>query len=99
MNPCLDRPHGAVTHRGDLFVPQIVVPAQDEHLTFFHRESGQSLGEYPFFQGLNVGLIAICGIIALVRQAQVLLGEHGLGRSVGLSVILGWLTLSLKRRA
>ena len=63
------------------------------------QPSGQSLGEYPFFQGLNVGLIAICGIIALVRQAQVLLGEHGLGRSVGLSVILGWLTLSLKRRA
>jgi hypothetical protein len=31
--------------------------------------------EYPLFQGLNVVLIAICGSLALVRQAKVLLRD------------------------
>ena len=51
--------------------------------------------EYPFFQGLNVIFIAVCGSIALVRQTKALLGEHGLMRSTGLAIITGWLVLSL----
>ena len=56
---------------------------------------GDDLGEYPFFQGFNVVLIAICGSIALVRQAKVLLFDYGLGRQASASIIIGWLALSL----
>lgn len=55
----------------------------------------EHLGEYPFFQGLNVMFIAVCGSIALVRQTKALLGEHGLMRSTGLAIITVWLSLSL----
>lgn len=59
------------------------------------RASGDDLGEYPFIQGINVVLIAICGSIALVRQAKMLLRDYGLGRQVSTSIIIGWLALSL----
>ena len=59
------------------------------------QPSGDDLGEYPFFQAFNVVLIAICGSIALVRQAKTLLRDYGLGRQVSISIIIGWLALSL----
>ncbi len=59
------------------------------------QPAGDDLGEYPLIQGINVVLIAICGSIALVRQAQTLLRDHGLGRAVSTSIIIGWLVLSL----
>lgn len=59
------------------------------------QPAGRSLGEYPFFQGLNVLLIAACGSLALVHQTRSLLGEHGLGRGPGLAILFGWLALSL----
>ena len=59
------------------------------------QPSGDDLGEYPFFQGISVVFIAICGSIALVRQAKMLLRDHGLGRQVSTAIIIGWLALSL----
>ena len=55
----------------------------------------EHLGDYPLFQGLNVGFIAVCGSVALVRQAKTLLRDHRLGRQVSLLIIGSWLTLSL----
>ncbi len=53
------------------------------------------LADYPLFQGLNVAFIALCGGIAVVRQATALLGTHGLSPR-GTATIIGlWLSLSL----
>jgi hypothetical protein len=57
--------------------------------------SVDALGEYPLFLGLNVVLIALCGSIALVRQAASLLSEHGLAPGRGILVVLSWLAVSL----
>jgi len=53
------------------------------------------LGEYPFFQGVNVFFIAACGSIAVIRQARALIGAHHLLRRTGLALVTGWLALSL----
>jgi hypothetical protein len=53
------------------------------------------LGEYPLFLGINVAFIAICGSVALVRQAWVLLGRFALTLRRSLVILVGWLALSL----
>jgi len=54
-----------------------------------------SLGEYPFFLGLNVGFIALCGVVALVRQTLRLLRRHRLRLARAMTVTVVWLALSL----
>jgi len=59
------------------------------------RPDRESLGEYPFFLGLNVGLIALCGTVALARQARTLLRRHGVGVRQSLLITAAWLGVSL----
>jgi hypothetical protein len=54
-----------------------------------------SLNEYPFFLGLNVAFIAVCGAVALARQTLRLEREHGLGRGRASAVLAAWLAISL----
>lgn len=53
------------------------------------------LGEYPLFLGLNVAFIAICGSVALVRQAWVLLRRFAVTLRRSLVILVGWMALSL----
>jgi hypothetical protein len=53
------------------------------------------LNEYPFFLGLNVALIAICGAAALVRRSLDLLRRYRLRSAQVLAVIAMWLVVSL----
>jgi hypothetical protein len=55
----------------------------------------ESLGEYPFFLGFNVALIALCGGVALVRQAVSLLRRHGVGLRQSVLITVAWLGISL----
>ncbi|MHC4470206.1 MAG: hypothetical protein ACYTDY_06825 [Planctomycetota bacterium] len=57
--------------------------------------SEAELGEYPLFLALNVVFIALCGSVALVRQAHVLLRTHGLTSRRAVLVVLSWLAISL----
>jgi len=54
-----------------------------------------SLNEYPFFLGLNVFLIALCGVVALVRQTLALLRKHQLRLRKSTLTVLVWLCISL----
>ncbi len=53
------------------------------------------LGEYGMFLGLNLGLVALCSILALAQQAQRLLAEAKISIARSSTVILVWLLLSL----
>ena len=59
------------------------------------QPDARSLGEYPLFLGLNVGFIAVCGIVALVRQTLRLLRRHGIAFGRAAAVTVAWLALSL----
>ena len=48
----------------------------------------------PFFLGLNVLFIAVCGTVALVRQAANLLRRYALELKRAVLVVLCWLSLS-----
>lgn len=54
-----------------------------------------SLNEYPFFLGLNVLFIALCGTVALLRQTLGLLRTHHLTLRRSVLIVLAWLALSL----
>ena len=56
---------------------------------------GVSLHEYPMFLGLNVCFIAIAGALALVRQVRALARYHPWPLSRRLTLVSGWLALSL----
>ena len=64
-------------------------------VTFEKPVAPDALGEYPMVLGVNVVLIALCGSIALVRQAFGLLGEHRVPLRRGVLVVLSWLAVSL----
>lgn len=57
-------------------------------------ESLADLGDYPFFLGLNMGLVAICGTIALTRRAQALARDHALARGATLRLLSAWLAIT-----
>ena len=59
------------------------------------RPGALGLGEYPLFLGFNVALIAVCGTVALGRQARGLAQRAGLSRRRGAAVVAAWLALSL----
>jgi hypothetical protein len=54
-----------------------------------------SLHEYPMFLGLNVCFIALAGALALVRQVRALAAYHPWSLSRRLTLVSGWLALSL----
>ena len=54
-----------------------------------------SLHEYPMFLGLNVYFIAAAGALALVRQVRALARYHPWSLSRRLTLVSGWLALSL----
>ncbi len=54
-----------------------------------------SLHEYPMFLGLNVGFIAVAGALALVRQVRALAAYHPWSLPRRLTLVAGWLALSL----
>ena len=69
-------------------------------LTFFlamtcERPGGQGLGEYPLFQGLNVGAIAVSGALAVVVRARQLQHQHGLGGRRVVLLVGVWLAVTL----
>ncbi len=64
-------------------------------LTVDRPVSETELGEYPMFLGSNVAIIALCGTIALVRQARSLLAAKGLGLARSLAVTVVWLAICL----
>ena len=64
-------------------------------LTLRAPVSPVDLGEYPLFLAFNLLLIAGYGALAVGRQTALLLGRHGLARWRGLSVVAGWLAVSL----
>jgi len=53
------------------------------------------LGEYPSFLAGNVALIAGGGALSVGRQAYALLGRHALSRARAVSLVGGWLAVSL----
>jgi hypothetical protein len=53
------------------------------------------LGEYPAFLAGNVALIALGGVLSVGRQAVALLERHALPRARALSLVGGWLAVSL----
>lgn len=55
----------------------------------------RSLGGYPLFVGLNMGLVAVAGSVALAVQTQVLCRDHGLPPRRAQLVTGSWLALSL----
>ena len=59
------------------------------------RPGPRTLGEYPMVLGINVTFIAICGSMAVVRQARALLGDLSLSVRRSALVLVGWLALSL----
>ena len=59
------------------------------------RPVGRDLNEYPLFLGLNVLLIALCGTVALCRQARLLLLRHQIPLKRGIMVLVSWLLISL----
>jgi len=59
------------------------------------QPDAEGLHDYPFFLGLNVFFIALCGSAALVRRGQRLLQRHRLDRKSTLLILAAWLGLSL----
>jgi len=59
------------------------------------RPDQSGLHEYPFFQGLNVIFIAICGALALVYRTRSFLTSYRLPMRKGLLIIVIWLVLSM----
>lgn len=53
------------------------------------------LGDYDSFLAINMGLIAVVGSLALVRQARELFRQHGLGPAPARFLVGAWLALSL----
>jgi hypothetical protein len=64
-------------------------------LTVERPRSEAALGEYPLFLGLQVGIIALAGTVALVRQAAGLFRRHRLGLARSAAVTISWLAISL----
>jgi hypothetical protein len=64
-------------------------------LTIDKPLSTERLAEYPLFLGLNVAFIALCGTVALVRQARLLLRRHDLGLARSLMITHAWLAVCL----
>ena len=56
---------------------------------------GTSLHEYPMFLGLNVYFIAVAGMLALIPQVRALARYHPWSLSRRLTLVSGWLALSL----
>jgi hypothetical protein len=52
------------------------------------------LGEYDTFLGLNVGAIALCGAIALAKQARHLFMQHALERARAIGLVGAWLVMT-----
>jgi hypothetical protein len=61
----------------------------------FAPPNEEDLGEYPWFLGMNVLCIAVCGSCALVRQARVLLHRFDLSLCRTTLIIGAWLGVSL----
>jgi len=59
------------------------------------RPTAADLNDYPLFQGLNVAWIAVCGCLAVRRQAAVLLRDHALAPPLRRGLVAGWMLLSL----
>lgn len=55
---------------------------------------GVGLNEYPLFLGLNIAFIAVCGVVALVRQGLRLLRTRRLGLRKLLAVLVAWVAIS-----
>lgn len=55
----------------------------------------QGLNEYPMFLGLNVVFVAVCGTLAVVRQARRLLKSHALSPARSAMIVVAWLAVSL----
>lgn len=53
------------------------------------------LGEYDTFLAANMFLVALCGSLALARQARTLLENHRIGRARARLVVAMWLALAL----
>lgn len=61
----------------------------------YERPDRAGLGEYPFFLGLNVCFIAVCGALTLGRQTIRLVRRHGLRPKRSAGVLAAWLAISL----
>lgn len=59
------------------------------------KPTAEDLGEYPLFQSLSVACIAMCGCLAVRRQAAALLADHQLDRVRTSTLLAGWMALSL----
>jgi hypothetical protein len=55
----------------------------------------EALNEYPLYQGLNVAFVAVCGTVAVVRQACRMREVHALTRRKAVGVAAAWLAVSL----
>jgi hypothetical protein len=66
------------------FIAQILVHTDDSRL-----------GEYSFFLGMNVVFVAICGTLALVRQARSMLAAFPVSQRRVAAIISSWLLLTL----
>lgn len=64
-------------------------------LTLRQPESTVALGEYPAFLGWNLFLIAACGVISVTRQTLAVVRDHAVVRRRAVSLVGGWLALSL----
>ncbi|MCP4154738.1 MAG: hypothetical protein GY757_43860 [bacterium] len=54
-----------------------------------------NLEEYPLFLGLNVSIIAVCGMVALTRRAIIIIRRNGLSVKKGAAVLIVWLLITL----
>ena len=66
------------------FIGRILVGSDDSRV-----------GEYDFFLGLNVGFVALSGVLALARQAKRLFERVDIGRGRSRLLILAWLAMTL----
>lgn len=57
--------------------------------------TGRELGGYPGFVGTNMAFVAIASSFALLRQARLLLREHGVPVGRTRAIVGSWLVLSL----
>lgn len=60
-----------------------------------HGDDDPSLGEYPLFLGVNMLLVAVCGALALIRQARELLERYRVPRPRARALVAAWLFTSL----
>jgi len=68
----------------NLFIALVLVYTDDGHI-----------GEYSLFLGMNVLFVAVCGILALIRQGTAILSARTVSTGRTVAVILSWLALSL----